>query len=179
MWVLSTLNSSRWSLSKLMRSQVPCWTHLRVQLCRVAESWDLGHAPDFQHLRGGWEGRARSPGIRLGRDQACSLLKFASQTNTSWLESIRHPFGVGTSHEQPRTHLTHHGPGSRVCHHLTPYSKLYDSRRHPHPNVTFSRDSQVGVPKLSRMCPDWTPGTLRGHISSPWPLIATMSKPKL
>ncbi len=27
----------------------------------------------------------------------------------SWLESILHSFGVGTSHERPWTHLTHHG----------------------------------------------------------------------
>jgi hypothetical protein len=58
-------------------------------------------------------------------------------------------------------HETHHGPDSGVSHHLTPYNILYDSPRHPRPNVTFSRDSrdsQVGVPKLSRNCPG-TPGT--------------------
>jgi len=37
----------------------------------------------------------------------------ASKTNTSWLELILHPFGVGTSHGRPWTHLTHHGPNSR------------------------------------------------------------------
>jgi len=31
---------------------------------------------------------------------------------TSWLELILHPFGVGTSHGRPWTHLTHHGPDS-------------------------------------------------------------------
>jgi len=30
-------------------SQVSGWTHLRVQLCVVAEKWDLRGAPDFQH----------------------------------------------------------------------------------------------------------------------------------
>jgi hypothetical protein len=33
----------------LTHSQVPGWTHLRVQLCVVAEKWDLRGAPDFQH----------------------------------------------------------------------------------------------------------------------------------
>jgi len=33
----------------LTHSQVLGWTHLRVQLCWVAESWDLRGAPDFQH----------------------------------------------------------------------------------------------------------------------------------
>jgi hypothetical protein len=49
------------------------------------------------------------------------------------------------------THKIHHGPDSGVNHHLTPYSILCDSPRHPRPNVTFSRDSQSGVPKLSRI----------------------------
>ncbi len=35
-------------------------------------------------------------------------------------------------------------------HHLPPYSILYSSPQRPHPNGTFSRDSQGGVPKLSR-----------------------------
>jgi hypothetical protein len=50
----------------LTHSQVPGWTHLRVQLCVVAESWDSEGTPDFQHYKG-VEGCARSPGIRLGR----------------------------------------------------------------------------------------------------------------
>jgi hypothetical protein len=44
----------------------PTWGFNYVE---VAESWDLGAAPDFLHYRG-VEGRARSPGIRLGKDQA-------------------------------------------------------------------------------------------------------------
>ncbi len=47
------------------------------------------------------------------------------------------------------THKTHHGSDSGVSHHLTPYNILCDSPQHPRPNVTFSRDSQSGVPKLS------------------------------
>jgi hypothetical protein len=50
--------------------------------------------------------------IRLGRGQAIHLLKFASKPTTSWLELILHPFSVVTSHAQPWTHLTHHGPES-------------------------------------------------------------------
>jgi hypothetical protein len=33
----------------------------------------------------------------------------ASKPTPSWLELILHPFGVGTSHGRPWTHLTHHG----------------------------------------------------------------------
>jgi hypothetical protein len=49
------------------------------------------------------------------------------------------------------THKTHHGPDSGVSHHLTPYSILCVRPREWHLNVTFSRDSRNGVPKLSRV----------------------------
>jgi len=38
----------------------------------------------------------------------------------------------------------------RRSHHLPPYSILYVAPWHPHPNGFYSRDSQGGVPKLSR-----------------------------
>jgi len=40
-------------------------------------------------------------------------------------------------------------PGLRGSHHLPPYSILCVSPSHLHPNDTFSRNSQSGVPKLS------------------------------
>jgi hypothetical protein len=60
------------------------------------------------------------------------------------------PLGVGTSHghfytqDSPR-------PGLGGSHHLPPYSILCVSPRRLHPNGSFSRDSQVGVPKLSQV----------------------------
>jgi hypothetical protein len=42
-------------------------------------------------------------------------------------------------------------PGLGGSHHLPPYSILYRSPRRLHPNGFFSRDSQVGVPKLSQV----------------------------
>jgi len=42
-------------------------------------------------------------------------------------------------------------PGLGGSHHLPPYSILCTSLRRLHPNGFFSRDSQVGVPKLSRV----------------------------
>jgi hypothetical protein len=47
------------------------------------------------------------------------------------------------------THLTHHGPDSG-SHHLPPYSILCIIPRRLHTNGFLSRDSQSGVPKLSR-----------------------------
>jgi len=88
------------------------------------------------------------------------------------------PLGVGTSHghfdtqDSPR-------PGLGGSHHLPPYSILCNAPRRLHPNGSFSRDSQVGVPKLSRNCPSWSPGTLGAHNSRLQSLIAMRSKPKL
>jgi len=42
-------------------------------------------------------------------------------------------------------------PGLEGSHHLPPYSILCVTLREPHPNGTFSRDSQGGVLKLSRV----------------------------
>ncbi len=42
-------------------------------------------------------------------------------------------------------------PGLGGSHHLPPYSILCVTPQEPHPNGTFSRDSQRGVPKLSRV----------------------------
>jgi len=55
----------------------------------------------------------------------------------------------------------------------------YNAPLRLHPNGSFSRDSQVGVPKLSRNCPGWSPGTLGAHNSRPRSLIGTRSQPNL
>jgi hypothetical protein len=60
-----------------------------------------------------------------------------------------HAFGVGTSHELTRTHMTHHGPGLGDATTILPYSILCVRPREWHPNGSFSQDSQSGVPKLS------------------------------
>jgi hypothetical protein len=60
-------------------------------------------------------------------------------------------FGVRTTHGQTRTHKTHHYPNLRGSHHLPPYSILCASPRGPHPNGILSWDSQMGVPKFSKL----------------------------
>jgi len=75
--------------------------------------------------------------------------------------------GVGTSHghfgllDSPR-------PGLRGSHHLPPYSILCSSLPRLHPNGHFSQDSQVGVPKLSRVGVPrlWTATAPRPKLSS-------------
>jgi hypothetical protein len=84
---------------------------LRVQLCRVAESWDLKGAPDFQHYRG-VEGRARSPGIRLGRRTRRSSLNLHPKPTTRRLVHIREHLWVLGQAMGTLTHKTHHGPDS-------------------------------------------------------------------
>jgi len=95
----------------MTHSQVPGWTYLRVQLCKVTESWDLEGAPDFQHYRG-VEGRARSLGIRLGRGTSRSSLNMHPRTNHKRVSSHSgHPWVLGQA-TGTLTHKTHHGPDS-------------------------------------------------------------------
>jgi hypothetical protein len=92
-------------------SQVPGWTHLRVHQSVVAESWDSEGAPDFQHYKG-VEGRARSPGIRLGRGTSRSSLNLHPKQTTKWLVHIsEHPWVLGQA-TGTLDHKTHHGPDS-------------------------------------------------------------------
>jgi len=58
--------------------------------------------------------------------------------------------GVGTSHEHFHTQDSPR-PGLGGSHHLPPYIIFCVSPRRLHPNGPFSRDSQVGVLKLSRV----------------------------
>jgi hypothetical protein len=46
---LSKPSNSTTDILWFTRSWVPGWTHLKVHQCQVAESWNLGHAPGFQH----------------------------------------------------------------------------------------------------------------------------------
>ncbi len=133
-------------------SQVPGWTHLRVQLCVVVESWDSKGVPDFQHYKG-VEGHAKSPGIRLGRGTRRSSLNLHPKQTTKWLVHIReHPWVLGQT-TCTLTHKTHHGPDSR------------EATTFPH--IVFSATLRggyiqmalfFGTPKLeSRNCPEIVP----------------------
>jgi hypothetical protein len=169
-------------IKSLTHSQVPGWTHLRVHQSVhqsvVAESWDSEGAPDFQHYKG-VEGRARSPEIILGRATSRSSLNLHPKINHQVVSSHSGtPLGVATSHGHFGPQNTPR-PGLRRCHHHPPYSILCTTPPHLHSNGIFSRDSQVGVPKLSRNCPSWSPETLGAHNSRLQSLIVMRSKPKL
>jgi hypothetical protein len=70
---------------------------------------------------------------------------------TSWLVRNWSIFGARTSHEQTQTHKTHHSPNSGEITTFPPYSILYAWSRGQHPNVIFSQDSQVGIPKFPKL----------------------------
>jgi len=113
--------------------------------------WDSGGTLPASSTKGGWKGCAESSGIRLGK--RTSLLSY----------SVLHPNPIN---KLVRTHSAHFQcwdkpratldsldspqPGLEGSHHLPLYSILCSSPPHLHPNGSFSRDSQNGVPKLSR-----------------------------
>ncbi len=128
----------------------------------------------------GFEGRSRFPTLKEGRG-ACQkfqdqtrkrdqIIKLESASKTNHKRVSQHsrtPLGVGISHghfdtqDSPR-------PGLGGSHHLPPYNILRSSPPRLHPNGSFSRDSQVGVSKLSRVgVPGlWTLITPRPELGS-------------
>jgi hypothetical protein len=96
-------------------------------------------------------------------------LESASKTNHTRVSShSKTPLGVGTSHEHFDSQNSPR-PGLGGSHHLPPYNILCATPRGLHPNGTFSRDSQVGGPKLFRNCPEIVPVRVRGL----WELITS------
>jgi hypothetical protein len=71
-------------------------------------------------------------------------------------------------------------PGLGGSHHLPPYSILCVAPSHPHPNGFYSRDSQGGVPKLSRFgLPGlWELITPGSNLGLGWGLKKTCSSPQ-
>jgi hypothetical protein len=71
-------------------------------------------------------------------------------------------------------------PGFGGSHHLPPYSILYVSLRHSHPNDFYYRDSQGGVPKLSRfgLSGLWELITPGSDLELGWGLNQTHSSPR-
>jgi len=162
----------------MTHSQVPGWTHLRVHQSVIAERGTWKVLPT-SNSRKGVEGRVGSPRIRLGRGISWSSMNLHQNKPPTWLVHILGHLWVLGQAMGTSDHKTHHGPDLGVCHHHIPYSILCDTPPRLHPNGSFSRDSQVGVPKLSRKCHGWSPGTLGGHNSRLPGLIATKSKPNL
>jgi hypothetical protein len=71
-------------------------------------------------------------------------------------------------------------PGLGGSHHLPPYSILCVTLQEPHPNGTFSRDSQGRVPKLSQveLLGLWTLISLGSDLRLEWGLNQSCSSPQ-
>jgi len=71
-------------------------------------------------------------------------------------------------------------PGLGGSHHLPPYSILCITLREPHSNGTFSRDSQGGVSKLSRveLLGLWTLISPSSDLRLEWGLNQSCSSPQ-
>ncbi len=110
----------------------------------------LGRRSQLPALQRGRGACQKSRDQTRKREQKIKI-ESASKTNHKVVSSHSGaPLGVETSHghfdtqDSPR-------PGLGGSHHLPPYSILCATPRGLHPNDTFSRDSQVGVLKLSRL----------------------------
>jgi hypothetical protein len=119
-------------------------------------------ALDFQHYRG-VEGRARSPGIRLGRGTRRSSLILHPKQTTKWLVHIwEHPWVLGQA-TGILDYKTHHDPDSgeaTTFPHIVFSATLYRSY--------IQMALFPGTPKLeSRNCPEIVPVRVLGL----WELI--------
>jgi hypothetical protein len=75
----------------------------------------------------------------------------ASKTNPKFVRTHYAPFWCWDKPRVTLDSLDSPRSGLGGSHHLPPYSILCVTPREPHTNGTFSRDSQGGVPKLSRV----------------------------
>ncbi len=125
-------------------------------------------------------GACWSSRMELGRVTSYSLIQICIKPTNKLVSSyygaplvLRQAMGTLDSLDSPRPEL-------RGSHHLPPYSILCASPRHPHPNGFLFRDSQGGVPKLSRFgLPGlWTIITLCLNLWLQWSLEKTCSFPR-
>jgi hypothetical protein len=148
-------------------------------MLKSESSWNL--VPLLaSNIKRGWEGRAESSGIRLGRGTTYLVTRSCIKNQpTSWLVYLRNHYWCWDKPWATQTHLTHHG------------SDLGEATTFPH--IVFSallRRTHIRMalcpetPKVeSWNCPEiipvWTPGTSWGHNSFLKPPIGTRSKENL
>ncbi len=161
-WIHKTHHNVNLGEANVMHSQVLRWTHWRVHQSVVTESWDLEGALDFQHYRG-VKGRARSPGIRLGRRIRGSSLNLHPKQTTKWLIHIPgHPSVLGQA-TCTLDHKTHHSPDSGEA--TTFPHILFSTTLH---GGYIQMALFPGTPKLeSRNYPEIVPG----EVPELWELI--------
>jgi len=144
-------------------------------MLKSKNSWNLVPFP-ASSTKGGWEGHAESSGISLGRGTSYLVIRSYIQIQpTSWLELIIHIFNVGTSHEQPWTHLTVHGLDSGEA--ITfPHIVFSTSLHRTCIRMALFPKTPMWSPEI---VPVWTPGTLGIHNFSFQPPIGMRSQANL
>ncbi len=110
--------------------------------------WSLGHAPNSQHQKG-QRGVLRLRDQIRKRDKLFSYSVLHPKPTNKLVRTHFAPFWCWDKPRATLDSLDSPRPGLGGSHHLPPYSILCSSVRRLHPNDTFSRDSQGGVPKLS------------------------------
>ncbi len=118
-------------------------------MLKCGNSWNLVLLPT-SNTKGGERGMLKSSGIRLGRGTMYLATRSCIKTNHKLISPhsgstlvLEQTMGNTDSFDSPRPRLG----GS---HHLPPYNIFCVCPRDLHPNGFLSRDSQGGVPKLSR-----------------------------
>jgi hypothetical protein len=153
-------------------------------MLKSGSSWNLVPLPASSTKRGGgggWEGRAESSGIRLGRGTSYLVTRSYIQNQpTRWLVHIRNTFGVENKLRATLDSLDSPQRGLGGSHHHPPYSILCVTLSHLHPNGSFSRDSQSGISKLSqfRLLGLWAFITSCSNLRLGWGLKQTCSSPR-
>jgi hypothetical protein len=117
---------------------------------KCGRSWNLVPLPT-SNTKGGKRGMLEVPRMRLGRETIILLHGPASKTNHKLVRTHFAPFWCWDKPRATLDSLDSPWPGLGGSHHLPPYSILCVTPQRLHTNDTFSRDSQRGVPKLSRV----------------------------
>ncbi len=144
-------------------------------MLKSGSSWNLVSLL-ASNTKGGERGVLKAPGLDQEEGQLIQLLGPTSKPTNKLVSShsesllvLGQATGNTNSFDSPR-------PGLGGSHHLPPYSILCVCPRHLHRNGFLSRDSQGGVPKLSRFGLRIDPRTLGAHNSQLRPPIAMRSK---
>ncbi len=134
----------------LTHSQVLCQTQKGSNYVKLRKQFGTWGRSQLPALKGGRGGVLKAPGLNQEEGQAYLVIGLASKSNQQVGQNSFCTFlvlGQAISNLDP---LDSPRPGLGGSQHLPPYNILCDFLPHLHPNGSFSRDSQSGVPKLSQ-----------------------------
>ncbi len=118
-------------------------------MLKNGSSWNLVPLPTSS-TKGGERGMLKAPRLNQEEGQLIQLLDHASKPINKLVSSHSESLLVLGQTMGNTNSLNSPWPRFERNHHLPPYSIICICPRHLHPNDFLSRDSQGGVPKLSR-----------------------------